>query len=103
VFLSGARWEDFGQAPLEALARGAALVAALGGGPFPALALAHELEPAFVAADRSPAAVALALAAALGASHLERYRSQARAALSGYAEDVTVRRLADEVLPLLLG
>jgi glycosyltransferase involved in cell wall biosynthesis len=103
VYLSGARWEDFGQAPLEALAAGAALVAAPGGGPFPALALARELEPGFVAADRSPEALSRALAAALGARDLSRYRVQARAALGTYAEAPTVARLGEEVLPLLLG
>jgi glycosyltransferase involved in cell wall biosynthesis len=102
VFLSGAAWEDFGQAPLEALAGGAALVAAPGGGPFPALGLARELETRFVAADRSPARVAGALAAALSAADLGHYRFQARAALAEYERAATVDRLADEVLPLLL-
>jgi glycosyltransferase involved in cell wall biosynthesis len=102
VYLSGARWEDFGQAPLEALAAGAALVAAPGGGPFPALALATELEPSFVATDRSPAALARALAAALSSRDLSGYRVAARAALTAYAESETVARLSDAVLPALL-
>lgn len=107
VFLSAARWEDFGQAPLEALAVGAALVAAPAGGPFPALALARELAPALVAADRRPETLATALAAGVRAGlsddALVRYRTQARAALADYARAATVARLADEVLPLLLG
>jgi glycosyltransferase involved in cell wall biosynthesis len=107
VFLSAARWEDFGQAPLEALAAGAALVLAPGGGPFPALALARELEPSLVAADRRPRTVAATLAAGVSAGlsddALTRYRSEARAALAAYARAATVARLGDEVLPRLLG
>lgn len=103
VYLSAARWEDFGQAPLEALAAGAALVAAPGGGPFPALALASELEPSFVAADRSPTALARSLGAALASRDLSGYRSAARAALAGYAEAGTLARLSDGVLGVLLG
>ncbi len=102
VYLSAARWEDFGQAPLEALAAGAALVAAPGGGPFPALTLARTLEPAYVAPDRSPGALARALAAGLAARDLSAYRSAARVALADYAEAATVARLAAEVLPRLL-
>ena len=106
VFLSAARWEDFGQAPLEALAAGAALVAAPGGGPFPALALARELAPAFVATDRSAEAVATALSAGVSAGlsdvALTDYRAAARIALADYAREATVARLADDVLPRLL-
>ena len=35
AFVSAAEWEDFGIAPLEALDRGAVLVCAPAGGPFP--------------------------------------------------------------------
>ena len=45
AYAGGARWEDFGQAPLEALADGALLVTVPSGGPFEALALARELAP----------------------------------------------------------
>ena len=41
--MGGARWEDFGQAPLEALADGALLATVPSGGPFEALGLAREL------------------------------------------------------------
>ena len=43
VYAAGARWEDFGQAPLEALADGALLATVPSGGPFEALRLAREL------------------------------------------------------------
>ena len=105
VFVSAAEWEDFGIAPLEALDRGAALVCAPAGGPFPALALARALAPEFVAADRSPQALARALEAAFAASddHLAVYRTAARAQLGPYRPEASVTRIAAEVLPALLG
>jgi hypothetical protein len=105
VFLSAARWEDFGQAPLEALDRGAAIVSAPGGGPFPALAIARELAPRFVAPDRSPRALADALEAALAASESElaAYRAAARERLAPYREAALVERVRKQVLPVLLG
>src|SRR5688572_1927713 len=48
AYVGGARWEDFGMAPLEALADGALLVTVPSGGPFEALALARRLEPSLV-------------------------------------------------------
>jgi hypothetical protein len=105
AFVSAAEWEDFGIAPLEALDRGAALVAAPAGGPFPALALARALGPEFVAAERSPAALAGALRAAFAAppDRLAAYREAARAELGPYRPEASVARLRAEVLPLLLG
>jgi hypothetical protein len=104
VFLTAARWEDFGLAPLEALERGAALVCAPGGGPFPALAIARALEPRFVAADRSPEAVAGALRAAFAAPEpaLAAYRAAARKHLEPYRRAAQLQRLRDDVLPVLL-
>ena len=103
AFFSAARWEDFGITPLEALDRGAVLVCAPGGGPFPALAIAREL--GFVAGDRSPAAVARSLEAALATAEddLVAYRAAARERLGPFREPAIVRRLRDEVLPVLLG
>ncbi len=104
AFVSAARWEDFGQAPLQALDRGAMLVSAPAGGPFPALAIARELEPRFVAPDRSPRSLAIAMEAALGAGEpeLAAYRLAARRGLEPYRPHAQVRRLRDEVLPRLL-
>jgi hypothetical protein len=104
VFLSGARWEDFGLAPLEALDLGATLVAAPGAGPFPALAVARSLEPRFVGADLSPAALAASLQAALSATdeELAQYRARALTLLAPYRRDHIVERLRDDVLPRLL-
>jgi hypothetical protein len=105
VFVSAAEWEDFGIAPLEALDRGAALVCAPAGGPFPALELARVLAPEFVAADRSSASLAGALRAAFGAppERLAAYRVAARAELAPYRPEASVARIAAEVLPALLG
>jgi hypothetical protein len=104
VFLSAARWEDFGQAPLEALDAGAALVCAPAGGPFPALGIAGDLAPRFVAADRSPRAIAGALERALatGDGQLAAYRKAARERLAPYRLEGLVARLREEVLPALL-
>jgi hypothetical protein len=105
VFVSAAAWEDFGIAPLEALDRGAALVCAPAGGPFPALALARSLGPEFVAASRDPVALSRVLEAAFAADdpRLGVYRVTARAALEPYRPEASVRRLQREVLPALLG
>jgi glycosyltransferase involved in cell wall biosynthesis len=105
VFVSAAEWEDFGIAPLEALDRGAALVCAPAGGPFPALALARSLSSEFVAADRSAGSLARALRAAFAApdGRLSMYRGAARAALAPYRPEASVARIATEVLPALLG
>lgn len=105
AFVSAAEWEDFGIAPLEALDRGAALVCAPAGGPFPGLALARSLAPEFVAAERTAGSLAGALQAAFAAppDSLATYRVAARAALEPYRPEASVARLRDEVLPALLG
>ncbi len=104
VFVSAAEWEDFGIAPLEALDRGAALVCAPAGGPFPALGLARSLASEFVAADRAPASLARALEAAFAAppERLAAYRIAAREALDPYRPEASVARIRAEVLPALL-
>ena len=92
-------------APLEALDRGAVLVGAAGGGPFPGLGIARGLAPSFVAADRDPGSLAGALEAAFAAddAQLAAYRVAARAALEPYRPEASVKRLREEVLPALLG
>jgi hypothetical protein len=105
AFVSAAAWEDFGIAPLEALDRGAVLVGAPGGGPFPALALARSLAPEFVARERTSGSLADAMQAAFAApaDRLAGYRAAARAALAPYRPEASVARLRGEVLPALLG
>jgi len=104
VFVSAAEWEDFGIAPLEALDRGAALVCAPAGGPFPALALGRSLSPEFVAAERSAASLARALQIAFATpdDRLSAYRVAARAELAPYRPEASVARIQAEVLPALL-
>lgn len=105
VFVSAARWEDFGQAPLEALDRGALLVCAPAGGPFPALEMARALSPPLVPTDRSPGALARAIKAAFATSEDDRgkYAKAARQRLEPYRPETCVERLRAEVLPALLG
>ena len=105
VFVSAAEWEDFGIAPLEALDRGAVLVGAPGGGPFPGLGIARSLAPSFVASDRDPGSLARALEASFAATdaQLADYRVAARAALEPYRPEASVTRIREEVLPALLG
>lgn len=104
VYLSAARWEDFGQTPLQALDQGAVIAAAPAGGPFPALAIARDLAPPCVAPDRSPQALARAVrtALALDDAAREHYRAAARRRLAIYRPEVQVQRLCDAVLPALL-
>ncbi|HUA06334.1 MAG TPA: glycosyltransferase [Solirubrobacteraceae bacterium] len=105
VFVSAAEWEDFGIAPLEALDRGAVLVGARGGGPFPGLGIARALAPSFVADDRDAGSLARALEAAFAApdDQLAAYRVAARQTLAPYRPEASIRRLREEVLPALLG
>jgi hypothetical protein len=104
AYLGGARWEDFGQAPLEALADGALLATVPSHGPFEALALARELAPALVAESIEPAALALALRAAFALPETEAraYREHAAALLAPYRPSAVQRTVESELLPVLL-
>ena len=104
VFLTASAWESYGTVALEALAHGAVIAAAPAEGPFPALVIARQLAPRFIAPDRSPAAVALALDEALRASapELAGYQNAVRDHLRPYRERILVKRLREEVLPALL-
>jgi hypothetical protein len=104
VFITGARWEDFGFAQLEALLDGALLVCAATGGPFEALTLARELAPQLCAQNMRPESLAgaLRLAFAMPERDLARYRQAAAermAACQPQAIDALVR---ERVLPVLL-
>jgi len=104
AFLTGARWEDFGFAQLEALLDGALLVCAATGGPFEALAIARELAPQLCAPDMRPESLAdaLRLAFSMSEQDLARYRQGAverTAACRPEAIDALIR---ERVLPALL-
>ena len=64
AYLAGARWEDWGQAPLEALADGALLATVPSGGPYEGLRLARRLDASLVADEIDAAALAPAIRAA---------------------------------------
>ena len=105
VFVHGARWEDWGQAPLEALADGALLATVPAGGPYEALRLARELDPALIAGSIEPAELAKAIRAAfeLPGSSAEAYRERAAELLRPYRSDAVQETVATELLPALLG
>jgi glycosyltransferase involved in cell wall biosynthesis len=105
MFAAAARWEDFGQAQLEALADGALLATVPSGGAYEALALARELDPRLAADTLDPGAFAEALKAAFGLSpeEVKRYRHDAALRLAAYSPQALTRRVATEVIPVLLG
>lgn len=104
VYLGGARWEDYGQAPLEALVDGALLATVPSGGPFEALALARELAPDLVADSiaAEPLAAALRAAFELSEQRAHDYRVRAAELLERFRPEAIERTLAREVLPALL-
>jgi hypothetical protein len=104
LFAAGARWEDFGQAPLEALADGALLATVPSGGPFEALRLARELEPSLVAASLEATELGRAMRAAfeLPEERARDYRRRAAELLRPYRAEAVRETVAREVLPALL-
>jgi hypothetical protein len=104
AYLSASRIEEYGVAQLEALAAGALLVTTPSHGPYEALPLARRLEPALVAGERSPRALAGVLRAALAMPEPARagYRERAAELVRPYSRDELRRRLERYVLPTLL-
>ena len=105
AYVGGARWEDFGMAPLEALADGALLVTVPSGGPFEALALARRLAPELVADAVEPESLAVAIRAAFAQSEtrVQRYRLEAAKLVEPFRPETVQRAVTEEVLPALLG
>jgi glycosyltransferase involved in cell wall biosynthesis len=106
VYAAGARWEDFGQAPLEALADGALVATVPSGGPFEALRLARELgEPALVAPALEGGALGAAIRAAfeLPEERARAYRAAARERLQPFSPEAVQETVERDVLPRLLG
>ena len=104
AYPGGARWEDFGQAPLEALMDGALVATVPSGGPFEALAFARELAPELVADAVDAASLATALRAAfeLPEQSVGAYRQRAAALLARFDPAAIERTVAAEVVPALL-
>jgi hypothetical protein len=105
VYVGGARWEDFGQAPLEALVEGALVATVPSGGPFEALALARELAPQLVAGEiaAAPLATAIRSAYALSPEAASAYRARAAVLLERFSPPAIRRTIESDVLPALLG
>jgi len=104
VFAAGARWEDFGQAPLEALADGALFATVPSGGAFEALRLARKLDASLVAPSVDPAALGGAIRAAfdLPEAEVRDYRRRAAELLRPFRRQDVEKTLAQQVLPTLL-
>jgi hypothetical protein len=104
ALVAAARWEDFGQAPLEALADGALLATVPTPGPFEALRLARELEPDLVATSSEPEALGRAIRAALELpdDHVRDYRRRAADLLRPYRPEAVQQAVEQEVLPRML-
>jgi glycosyltransferase involved in cell wall biosynthesis len=103
LFVNASRWEDFGIAPMEALAAGTPVVTVPTPGSFEALPLVRELRAELVAPGSEAGALATALRAglALGAEERASYRARAAEQLAPYREDAVARVVAEEVLPAL--
>jgi glycosyltransferase involved in cell wall biosynthesis len=103
LFLNASRWEDFGIAPMEALAAGTPVVTVPTPGSFEALPLVRELAPALVAREVSAAALAAALQAGLALGEDERriYGERALALLEPYRAEAVRGVVAERVLPAL--
>jgi hypothetical protein len=96
VFVSAPRREDFGIAALEALADGCRLVTTPSPGPYPALALARELDPRLVADD-----LAGALRCALDDPR-PGYAERAAALIAPFSRAAVAATVSERVLPRLL-
>ena len=105
VFVHGARWEDWGQAPLEALADGALLATVPAGGPYEALRVARRLESSLVADAIDAAQLGTAIRAAfdLSEDRADAYRARAAELLRPYRSHEVQKTVANELLPALLG
>jgi hypothetical protein len=96
VFVAAPRREDYGIAPLEALADGCMLVTTPAPGPYPALDIARQLDCRLVAEDLVPA-----LRAALD-DPAPMYAERAAELVAPFSRQAVDRTVAQEVLPRLL-
>jgi hypothetical protein len=97
LFVAAPAREDYGIAPLEALADGCVLVTTPAIGPYPAAAIARAIDPRLVTDD-----LASGIRAALDDPPAD-FAARAAAALAPYRRAVVDRVVADELLPRLLG
>jgi Glycosyl transferases group 1 len=105
VFVHGARWEDWGQAPLEAVADGALLATVPAGGPYEGLRMARRLDASLVAdrIDAQSLGTAIGAAFELPGDRARAYREHAAELLRQYRSEVVQETVERELLPALLG
>jgi hypothetical protein len=97
IFLAAPRREDFGIAPLEALADGCILVTTPAPGPYPARELARRLDSRLVAEDLvSPIRAAID-------DPVPEYAERAAELIAPFRRAAVDRTIARDVLPRLLG
>jgi hypothetical protein len=96
LFLAAPKREDYGIAPLEALADGCLLVTTPSPGPYPALELARQLDPRLVDDDLAQA-IRLALDGPVTG-----YAERAARLLEPFGRAAVDRTVAGDVLPRLL-
>lgn len=96
VFVAAPRLEDYGIAPLEALADGCMLVSTPSPGPYPALDLARELDPRLVGED-----LTIPLRTALDDPAPD-YAERARELLAPFSRQAVDQTISQQVLPRLL-
>jgi len=96
AFVAAPRREDYGIAPLEALADGCMLVSTPASGPYPALAIARQLDPRLVSDD-----LAAAIRAALD-DPVPDYARRAAELLAPFSRAAVDSAIAQRVLPRLL-
>jgi Glycosyl transferases group 1 len=97
VFIAAPKREDFGIAPLEALADGCQLVTTPAPGPYPARDIARRLDPRLVADDLTGA-----IRAAIDDPRPD-YAGAAANQLAPFTREAVDRTIAQDVLPRLLG
>jgi Glycosyl transferases group 1 len=104
VYVSAARYEDWGMAQMEALAAGTPLVTVPTPGPNEALPLARTLAPELVAGECTADALAQALRAglAIGDERRADYSARARRLLEPYSDSALRALVAERVVPALL-
>ncbi len=96
IFIAAPRREDYGIAPLEALADGCRLVTTPSAGPYPALGLARTLDPRLVSDDLA-AAIRVAIDdPAVG------YETRALELIAPFRREHVDRVMGEDVLPALL-
>jgi glycosyltransferase involved in cell wall biosynthesis len=97
TFVAAPAREDYGIAPLEALADGCVVVTTPATGPYPARDIVRAIDPRLVSDD-----LAGAIRVALDDAPRD-FAACALAALASFRCDAVDRVVADELLPRLLG